>query len=226
MNTTELYDSFRADVVDFSKPYLWTDDEVWRYMADAQRMFVRLTGGIADFDSEATTLDIVAGESVFNCHPSVLRIMRATRRSNGGNIEVINSTDIGKMRSIDYAQVKQLQIDGVAGPVRYMMIGANKKFGKWVQTPAEADAVDLMIYRLPLTILDGPEQEISEIDEEHHLHLLDWMKHLAYKKHDADTFDPKASEVSKLHFEEYIALSKREVERFKHKQRVVSYGGL
>ena len=41
MNSTGLYDTFRSDVVDTARPYLWTDDDVWRYAADAHRMFIR-----------------------------------------------------------------------------------------------------------------------------------------------------------------------------------------
>ena len=226
MNTSELYDAFRSEVADTARPYLWSDADVFRYMADAHRMYVRLIGGIADFDSVATSLDVVAGESLFTIHPSVLRVMRATRRSDGGQIEVINSTDLGKIRSIDYSQVKQLQLDSKAGTVRYMMIGANKKSGKWVQIPETNDTVDLMVYRLPLQIVSDADQEIYEVDEEHHIHLLDWMKHLAYKKQDADTFDKGRSDQFKADFETYCHQAKAEVERFKHKTRVVSYGGL
>jgi len=36
-------------------------------------------------------------------------------------------------------------------------------------------------------------QDIPEIHEQHHLCLLDMMKHLAYKKRDAETEDKKLS---------------------------------
>lgn len=227
MDSTGLYDAFRTDVVDTARPYLWSDDEVWRYAADAQRQFVRLTGGVSDVLSDATAVGIVAGEAWADLHPSILRIMAATRRSDHKPIELINSTDLGKMRSSDYGQIKALILDELEGPVRYGVIGLQRNKIRWVQVPLVDDIVDLHVYRTALTIIDGPDQEIADIDEEHHLRLLDWMKHLAYKKQDVDTYDPRRSAQAEQDFRVYCDQVKAEWERYKAKPvRVVSYGGL
>ena len=226
MNSTGLYDTFRSDVVDTARPYLWTDDDVWRYAADAHRMFIRLTGGISDFMSEACEVPVVAGEAVVELHPSLLRIMSATLRGTKREVEVINPTDVVKMRTTDYGQIKQLIMDDKQGPVRYFVLGLQKGYARLVQVPVENDFIDLQIYRLPLKAIDGPDQEISDIEEDHHMHLIDWMKHLAYKKQDADTFNPQASLQGKQDFEAYCSFVKAELERYNHKTRTVSYGGL
>ena len=226
MNSTGLYDTFRSDVVDTARPYLWTDDDVWRYAADAHRMFIRLTGGISDFMSEACEVPVVAGEAVVELHPSLLRIMSATLRGTKREVEVINPTDVVKMRTTDYGQIKQLIMDDKQGPVRYFVLGLQKGYARLVQVPVENDFIDLQIYRLPLKAIDGPDQEISDIEEDHHIHLLDWMKHLAYKKQDADTFNPKASELGAQDFEKYCAMVKAERARYMYKPGVVGYGGL
>ncbi len=226
MNSTELVEAWRANVVDTAKPYLWSDEEVLRFAADAYRMFVRLTGGIPDFLSDATVVDIVAGEPVADLHPSVLRVMSATRRSDKQPIEILNATDLNKMRSSDYGQIKQLVMDTLEGPVRYMIHGMQKGKVRWVQVPLAGDTADLHIYRLPLADITEFEQELSEVEDQHHIHLLDWMDHLAYKKKDADAFDAKASESGRALFEAYCKGVRAEWERYKHKTRVVSYGGL
>ena len=158
MNSTGLYDAFRSDVVDTARPYFWTDDDVWRYAADAHRMFLRLTGGVSDFISEACEVPVVAGEAV---------------------VELL-----------------------------------------------EDDFIDLQIYRLPLNVIDGPNQEIEDIEEDHHIHLIDWMKHLAYKKQDADTYNPQASALGAQDFEKYCAMVKAERARYMYKVGTVGYGGL
>ena len=226
MNTTGLYDAFRSDVVDTARPYLWTEDEVWRYMNDAYFQFVRKTGGVADFTSDACVVDIVPFEPTATLHKSVMRIMSATRRSDKQPLEIINGTDIGRMRSSDYGQTKQLVMDEKIGPVRYMVHGLQRGVVRWVQVPEAADVVDLHIYRMPLVGITGAEQELTDVDEEHHVRLLDWMKHLAYKKQDAETFNPKASAANEESFLNYCAQVKAEWERYKHKTRVVAYGGL
>ena len=226
MDSTGLYDAFRQDVVDVASPYLWSDDEVWRYAGDAQRQFVRLTGGVADVLSTACAIVITGGEPWGDLHPSVLRVMSLTRRSDNKPIEVINATDLGKMRSSDYGQIKSLVMDSLTGPVRYAVHGMQRGKLRWVQVPEVDDIADAHIYRLPLTVIDGHSQEIEDISEEHHISLIEWMKHLAYGKKDADAFDPKASANAEQKFRTYCAQVKAEWERYKHKTRVVSYGGL
>lgn len=226
MNSTGLYDAFRSDVVDEVGPFLWTEDDVYRYMGDAYGMFVRLTGGVPDFTSDATAVQIVSGEPVADIHHSIMRIMSATRRSDSKPIDIINPTDVGKMRASDYGQTKSIVMDTRSGPVRYMVIGMERDKVRWVQVPEYDDVADLQIYRMPLLPVTGADQELVDVAEEHRIHLLDWMKHLAYKKQDADTFDAQASAKGKADFEAYCAFVKAEWERYKHKTRVVSYGGI
>ena len=64
MNVQELYDQFRSDMQDEEQDFLWTDVELFRYMNEAYRMFVRLMGGIADFTSDLCAVPIVAGEQI------------------------------------------------------------------------------------------------------------------------------------------------------------------
>jgi len=226
MDSTELLDTWRNNVSDTRKPYLWSDEEAFRYMGDAYRMFVRLTGGIADFTSVATEVPVLANDMLSDLHPSILRIMNARKRSDGREVEIINSTDIGRIRSSDYGQIKQLALDNTTGPVRYMMIGTQKNVARWIQVPEVDDIVDLTIYRLPLNEITGEDQSLDEVEDEHHFHLTHWMEHLAYLKKDAETYDLKASTEAEGRFREYCAWVRAEIERYKHKTRVVTYGGL
>ena len=226
MDSTGLLKAFRSDVVDTARPYLWSDEECWRYANDAYRMFVRLTGGVADFLSEACEIAVITGEPLVDLHPSILRIMDATLRSTNQPVEVINSTDVGKMRSTDYGQIKQLLLDDKTGRIRYLVHGMQRDKARLVQVPEVDDFIDLHIYRTPLDMITDHDQELTDVAEDHHLHLLDWMKHLAYKKQDADTFNPQASLQGKQDFEAYCSFVKAEWERYKTKVRIVSYGGL
>lgn len=226
MDSTELLDTWRNNVSDTRKPYLWSDEEAFRYMGDAYRMFVRLTGGIADFTSVATEVPVLANDMLSDLHPSILRIMNARKRSDGREVEIINSTDIGRIRSSDYGQIKQLALDNTTGPVRYMMIGTQKNVARWIQVPEVDDIVDLTIYRLPLNEITGEDRSLDEVEDEHHFHLTHWMEHLAYLKKDAETYDLKASTEAESRFREYCAWVRAEIERYKHKTRVVTYGGL
>ncbi len=228
MNVQELYDQFRDDMVDTAKPYLWSDREVFRYMNDAYRMFVRLMGGIADASSDATRVDIVAGESAATYSKTILRIMSARRVSDSGEIKIVNQFDTAMYRDHDYGRDLSMYDDNTSGVVRYMRIGQERGLCKWVQKPITDDVAQLSVYRLPLVKIDGSDvgYEFDDIGDEHHTHLGMWMRHLGYSKADAETFDRGRADSFKKDFESYCAFSKAEWERNKHKNREVAYGGL
>lgn len=226
MNSTELKDLFRRDVIDLEVPPLWSDEEVFTYMNDAYVMFVRLTGGVADFTSAVTELDVVEGEPLATLHPSILRVMSAKRRSDDREIEILNSTDIGRMTTSDYGQLKPLLMSTQRGPVTKLVIGMQRGVGRWIFVPDANDTVDLLVYRLPLERITGEGQEFVDVEEIHHFHLLKWMKSLAYRKQDAETFDRARAAENEALFLAYCQQVKAEWERYKHKNRVVAYGGI
>jgi hypothetical protein len=227
INSGELYDTFRSDVVDEELPYLWKDEEVWRYMDAAYRMFVRLNGGIADFSSDATRITLSAGEEFVDLHPSLLRIMSAERVSDNGVVKIINNPELDSLVSDpDYSEIRTLARTNTPGTVKYLLIGTERNKGRVFHIPQVDDELSCVIYRLPLTnIVDGT-HDLAEVDEDHHIYLLDWMKHLAYKKQDAETFDKTKSTEAGEAFKAYCEFTKAEWARYKHKTRVVSYGGI
>ncbi len=214
--------------MDITAPYLWSSSDVFSYMNDAYRMFVRLTGGIPDFTSPATEVSIIAGEAVGVLDPSILKINKAQRASDGGEIEIINYTDLGKMAPVtnDYGQPQTLTMDSQPGIVRYGIIGMQRNTVRWVKVPLVDDMANLIIYRLPFGRITDGGQDLTDVDEDHHLSLLDWMKYRAYGKQDADAFDARKSEDYKATFEAYCAFVRSEIERYKSKVRVVGYGGI
>lgn len=225
MNSNDLYDAFREDIVDTALPYLWLDDEVFRYMDAAYRMFVRLTGGISDFTSDATVVEISAGEALADLHPSVLRIMSANKASDEQDLTIINMVDEATTESDDYFQLLRSIRSTQTGAVRKMIIGAERNKVRWINVPEVSDTVNMHIYRLPLVHVTDGSHPLDEIDDDHHIYLLDWMKHLAYKKQDSETFDKTKSDDAEETFKKYCAQVKAEWERYKHKTRIVQYEG-
>jgi hypothetical protein len=65
-----------------------------------------------------------------------------------------------------------------------------------------------------------------EISEQHHIHLLNWMEALAFRKMDVDTFDKARAEEKELTFRAYCSDVNRERAQRDHKPRLMAYGGL
>lgn len=229
MNSAELLYAFRSDVGDVERPYLWSNPEAFRYMDSAYRMFVRLVGGIADFTTpEVTRVNLRAGVDVYDLHPAILRIRQVMRASDNVEVRVINDLDQRNLfRSVyDYGQFRTLLQSNQPGEVRYLVTGQQRNKAKTIQIPMSADTLTMDVYRMPLTHVVNDTHPLDEVDEDHHMYLLDWMKHLAYKKQGAGAPDNGKSDEFELSFRSYCAQVKAEWERYKHKTRVVSYGGI
>lgn len=225
MNSKQLYDLFREDVTDTQAPYLWSKAEAVYYMSDAYRMFFRLTDGIPDFTSEATFVQVSAGEPFSEVSSKILRFNGAFRE-DGRDLQILNFEDMGRNYRSDYGSIAPMSLSNTEGPVVSMIIGMERNKVRWVNVPESNQTVRLHINRLPLQDITDLGQEFAELDEIHHWHLLKWMKALAYRKQDADAMDNQQADMNEMLFRNYCNSVKAEEARYKHKARVVQYGGI
>jgi hypothetical protein len=218
MTSDELKDLFRTDMSDAAEPFLWSDEEVYRYLDDAQKMFCRLTDGISDATTAAVTeIAVAAGATWLSLHKSILKIRAASRNSDGAALSTINYEDLARLG---------IRLDGRTGPLRTLITGMEENKLRLACAASLADKIKLLVFRLPLASIDGDGQCL-EIGEQHHMHLLHWAKSRAYLKQDAETFDKAKSQEFEAWFRSYCAEAQKEQERKRHKgARTVGYGGI
>lgn len=226
MDSTALLALFRADVRDEAAPYLWSDAEIYSYINDAQRMFCRLQGGIADASSAVTQLSVTAADVFVPISPLILKLREARRESDGRDLELLNFEDMQSQRPVDdYGYRAGFRIDNTTGTVKAIVLGMEQNKIRLVHIPDEDQTISLIVYRMPLLTIAGAGQSL-EIDEHHHRHLLHWMKHLAHQKQDAETYDRGRAEQFRDAFLAYCDQAKAEREKREHKYRTVAYGGI
>lgn len=225
MDSTALHDLFRSEVRDEATPYLWSDAEIYSYIDDAQKMFCRLQGGIADASSAVTQLSVTAGDVFVPISPLILKLREARRSADGYDLEVLNFEDMQSRRSVDdYGYRSGYRIDSTVGIIKAIVVGMETNKIRLVRIPQEDQSIDLIVYRMPLVSITAEGQTL-EIDEHHHRHLLHWMKHLAHQKQDAETYDRGRSDMFRAEFLAYCDQAKAEREKREHKYRTVVYGG-
>lgn len=222
MDLIALIDQFRRDIDDVAEPHLWSDEAVTRFANDAQDMFCRKTNGISDSSSVACEIDVEVGEPFADLHPSIMKIRRAMRKSDSREISAINVEDMDKLGH---------RLDQRAGPVHAMILGMDEGKVRWGHVPQLDDTILLTIFRRPLHSLRMPSAgdpgcKCLEIATQHHLHLLMWMKHLAYGQQDSDTYDSRKADMYEQKFLAYCAQAKQEQDLARHIQRPIAYGGL
>ena len=229
MTSDDLYALFRSDVVDAVAPHLWSDTEVWGYMNDAYRMFARLTGGIPDTTSALTRLALTPGVATNAVSPLILRFRSAYLLSDGTELKIINEADLPRLATSDYGQVNPARRNLLTGKVTHMVTGMDRRATsgtvRWVYIPDAEDTVQLSVQRLPLETVESG-FEFPEIGEEHHEHLMLWMKARAYGKQDAECFDRGRRDEYTQAFRTYCAEAKAEWNRYRSHNMSVAYGGL
>lgn len=241
MELQDLIEEFRNQVSDTALPCLWSDDEVLRYAIDAQDQLVRMTGGIADVtvaladigspQTRLQDLDVVVGQPYAALSPYILRHRTARLLTVKQDIRIINHSDLpitqGRASTTDYGLLGQsLQLDDTeTGEVLYGMLGLRDGYVRWLRVPASVDTCRLSVFRLPYPRIAAQEDNL-EVKEQHHLHLIKWMKHLAYSKQDGEVYDKGQAEGARAAFVDYCSTAKAEQERERYKPRQVQYGGL
>jgi hypothetical protein len=232
----DLIAEFRSQIDDEAPPYLVSDDSALLYAIDAQDMFVRLTGGIkdvtvaaADVGTPATRLQdlALAEDNPYSAvSPYVLRIRSGRLLTALRDVEFIGEGDLSQVSFSDYGVTSGASLDDTdTGEVRYGLQDIRDGYVRWVRVPDAADTCRLSVYRLPFPRIADQEDDL-EIQAQHHLHLVKWMKHLAYSKEDAEIYDKNLADRNEAAFKAYCDAASGEADRRRHKTRVVHYGGL
>lgn len=225
----DLILNFRKQVQDLSAPFLWDEDEALIYAIDAQDVFVRRMGGISDNGNTGagtalTDLSLVTAQPTSAFSPFVLKIRSGKLLTAKRDVEIIDESQVKELaHRHDYGmQTASYLDDSSTGTVRYGIIGLEDNRLRWYKVPSEADTCRLHVYRLPYPRITEQEDDL-EIPEYHHYHLIKWMKHLAYSKEDAETYDKDLADKNEAVFEKYCDTAKSEFERQRYKPRVVAF---
>jgi hypothetical protein len=127
------------------------------------------------------------------------------------------------MIPVEKMAAQGLVFDGRLGPLRALITGLEKNVVRAYPKPNLASTVELRTFRLSDEIAAGDD---FELDDQHVLPLLRWVKHKAYGKQDSEVFDKGASDRFLGDWNAYCAAAKDEQSRAMHPAGAVVYGGI
>ena len=238
---SELKDIFRREVDDIEggsarDDFLWSDEDVFRYMHRAQREFVRDTRILrktAPFTPTLTQLTFIASGAT-GFLPIDSRITRITRArmatsaaANADPLQIANAADMDDGFFVnDYHSLFLGDWENKTGPARFLIQDLQENQVRLVPIPTIDDVVRLTVMHLPLQTVSCDTATLEVTEEEDQQTMLLWMQHLAYLKQDADTYDKDLSERFKIEFKEMTETRQREVFRQRIRRTEARYGGI
>lgn len=212
MNAAELLALARQELFDTVQPYLWSDDLLYTYIDDAQKQFCRYTEGVED--ARSFSLKIKPDLVWYDLDPLILKVRSAHDQLTGRELPIWTT---------EYMSTNRIWFDGSRGPMKALVSGLEKGVLRTFPVPSEASTVELRVFRLPYDVGVGGE---FEIDPQHIINLLFWVKYRAYNVQDAEAADEKKALSNRTDFEAYCAKARVEQGRLRRPVATVAYGGI
>ena len=212
MTLADLITHFRNLTSDIEAPYLWSDDELYVYVEQAQNTMVKGFDGFRDSTSAMTQIVLAANAPTVAIDPRILRILHA-QDPVLGPLEVINRTDHRAHQLI------------VPGAVKYLILGESEDQARPWPVPVVDTAISLTVNRLPKNPIVN-DASVLEVRPDHVVYLVQGMLEQAHLKDDPETLNPGKSEKAGKRFVELIAKVKDELNARNRIARPMSYGGI
>jgi hypothetical protein len=174
---------------------LWKNQEICRYANQAQNEFC-FRQPILDANTQTTIthISVGAGNQRYTYDRRILSIRSAKF------VDSISDEHRLQKRSQQWMDLNKPQWDlegntAIDGTPEYYVEDHGSRSFVLYPLPALAGTIHLTVDRLPFAAMVWTRRHLDspEIGEEHHLDLLDYMKHLAYQKKDAETEDKTLS---------------------------------
>ena len=229
MTPTQLKDRFRRDVDDIP-PHpeelsgcLWSDDDIFSYMDEVHRDFVARTLYLF----EVQEVDYVAGETQIPLPRPILEVRGAVYLKNEGTI--VHDVNIHEnVWSSDYGVLvpsSPMRSPNVTGTPRLYSLDIVRGEIAIAPAPLEDDTLLIPAY-VEARVLGKNCNSLEVTNERHQMIILDGMKAVAYRKQDADAYDPNQADRWQLEYERKLQQAHGESLRRRRNPGEIVYGGI
>lgn len=219
----DLLARFRSDMQDTEEPYLWTDEEIFGYLNEAQMEFARAT----DILRGMATIAVTAGEAQVDLAAAHYKIRRARLASNQRPLGLTNFNELDDAQyANDYGTVLQSGWETVTGQPGVLVTDEESGKLRLVPEPVADDTLTVWTYRTPLTEIEDDLSDLEVTDARHQRTMLLYARSLGYQKHDSETYNDKLSLGLRQQFYAEADTFKARDAQSRRKPGVTAYGGL
>ena len=179
MTLADFIAEFRSVRDDTQAPYLWSDEDITRYLNDAVNEACERALLIEDRTTSAVCIiSLEVGEPSYPLHDSIIKVKRVVFDGRP-----LSETSVEKLDADDSYWESR------SGDPREYLLESNISI-RFDRKPTAVADVSLTVYRTPLEPLSVDNMEgVPEIKALYHMRLLPWVYRCALLKHDAETYD-------------------------------------
>jgi hypothetical protein len=197
MNVKELEAEFRERADDEAMPYLWSSDDFLRWLNQAQdEACIRKKLIFENTKPEFCRIAVSAGAgSTYQINDKIIAIDYAYLVDASGDRHPLILSDSDELN-----RIKPDWRTSTDRPCHIIHRDNTLQFGGRI---SESYTLQLECYRLPLKCLkeEGDKPEINQV---HHIHLIEWVLHKAYSKPDSQTLNQGKADEAEKEFTDYF----------------------
>lgn len=227
MTLTDLLDELaggmlrdRSDLMSGPDDYLWSDEQLIKYIDEAQGLLARKGLVIRDASTAAVVeVSLTADVTQYTLHPSIIAVISAQVEGDVGDLARAGHSAFNSFQHVDplFFDPAQLSTMPPGKPLAFstdeQLDRASGKAGvvsmRVYPTPTadyDGTLIRLRVVRGPLRPLTTDDLEASpEVPDDYHLGLLDWAAYRALRNIDSDAGAVEKADKYKSEFEAMIA---------------------
>lgn len=217
----------RSDRTSGTSDYLWTDETLITYINEAQRRLAVKGLVLRDATSdEATKITLVAGQSAYVLHESVIAVLSAKNSTQDADLNRVGHSVLAAYRApsdnwIDPGAFSGLPAgatlaystdEGLQAVDSDSLTQIALRVHPVPSTAEAGNVIRLRVVRKPLDKLVAL-SDIPEVPEDHHIEMLDWAAHLALRIVDDDAGSSTRAKEFRASFEEHVKEARTNVLR-------------
>lgn len=218
----------RSDLMSGPDDYLWSDEQLVRYINEAEGILARKGLVIRDASTASVVeVALATGVTQYTLHPSVIAVVSAKFTGDVGDLARAGHSALNSYQHPDplYFDPAQLSVLPPGKPLAFstdeQLDAASGKTGVvslrvYPAPNADYDGsiINLRTVRKPLKTLTVDDLESSpEVPEEYHLGLLDWAAYRALRNSDSDAGAVEKADKYKTEFEAMVAQARTDALR-------------
>lgn len=196
MQLSQLINRFRVEANDKVAPYFIEDEDVIAWLNDAVNEAC-IRGRL--LHESNVSISVQDTKSIYSLSKSIYEITRICFIANNGEqsnfLKLVSTGELDRIYCNDWANKK--------GQPEYAVQTDTKI--RLVPQPDSNGILQIEGYRVPLSLMSSDSDE-PEINQIHHVQLIQWVLHKAFSVVDAEFFDPNRSALAEQAFTDYFGM--------------------